>query len=123
MASKQRLQEIYDRMATTYDTLIHNLTKHVEQRLKTDPTQQPTRELETSFRQALHHTLPNHWLALHTSDIQKTQMVEYEIPTTTVKEIENYMKGEQPTDNFPDTFRSSFPTAVWIPSHNGGARN
>ncbi len=87
MASKQRLQEIYDRMATTYDTLTHNLTKHVEQRLKTDPTQQPSRELERSFRQALHHTLPNHWLALHTSDIQKTQMVEYEIPTTTVKEI------------------------------------
>ena len=109
-------------MAATYDTLVHNLTKHVEQRLKTDPTQQPTRELETSFRQALHHILPNHWLALHTSDIQDTDMVEYEIPTTTVKEIESHMGGEQSTDNFPDTFRSSFPTAIWMPSHNGGAR-
>ena len=109
-------------MATTYDTLTHNLTKHVEQRLKTDPTQKPTRELETSFRKALHHTLPNHWLALHTSDIQQTQEVEYELSTTTVMEIESYMKGEQPTGNFPDTFRSSFPTAIWIPGYNQGAR-
>jgi hypothetical protein len=122
-ASKQRLQEIYDKMATTYDTLTHNLTKHVEQRLKKDPTQKPARELETSFRKALHHNLPNHWLALHTSDTQQTHKVEYELPTATVSEIESYMKGEQPTDNFPDTFRSSSPTAIWIPGNNLGARN
>ena len=94
----------------------------VEHRLKTDSTQQPTWELEKGFRKALHNAFPSHWLAIHTSDTQQTQDPDYELSITTVREIASYMNGEHPTDNLPDTFRSAFPTVIWIPGHNVGAR-
>jgi hypothetical protein len=74
-------------------------------------------EMEVAFRETLHRLFPDHLLALHTTDIQLALDDDFELPTETVQELNDYLKLKQPTGNHPTTFHTT-PIIIWLPTTN-----
>ena len=63
------LYETMKILAKTYDTLVHNVDKVRQRRIREE--QKEVREMETFFRKALQKQWPSHKLAFHTTDLAR----------------------------------------------------
>jgi hypothetical protein len=99
-------------LAKTYDTLVHNVDKVRQRRIKEE--RKEVREMETLFRKALQRQWPNHKLAFHTTDLAKTA-TEGELPLATTQEIHEILHGEAIPERYPDIFYTKQQIIMWLP--------